>query len=240
MAEWFEDWFGETYLQLYQHRGDDDAADAVALIAEEVLLTGRLVLDLACGSGRHSALVRNRDARTVGIDLSGTLLRRARTQYEPPLTVVRGDMRNLPFKYSCFDVVLNLFTSFGYFKTDDQHRQVLEGVARIIKRGGCFVLDFLNADMVKDRLVPEEEQQLDGRRITINKRISDDGKFVYKQMNFVDEGRQFEERVRLFSPEELESMLSKAGFTIRKRFGGYRGEPLNPDSSRVFLITERS
>ena len=79
MTEWFEEWFGEEYLQLYPHRDDADAQRAVALIRESVgLRPGWRVLDVACGAGRHAKAFRAAGARCVGLDLSATLLRLAR------------------------------------------------------------------------------------------------------------------------------------------------------------------
>ena len=78
MTEWFEQWFGEEYLRLYPHRDDEDARQAVALVESVVPLPGTLVLDLACGPGRHAAQLIARRARVVGLDLSMALLRAAK------------------------------------------------------------------------------------------------------------------------------------------------------------------
>ena len=59
MPEWFEEWFGEEYLQLYPHRDDAEAERAVALIADATGLTeGWRVLDVGCGAGRHARAFR--------------------------------------------------------------------------------------------------------------------------------------------------------------------------------------
>jgi trans-aconitate methyltransferase len=54
-TEWFESWFGEDYVALYPHRNEAEAERVVALIADNVRDRDvGLVLDLACGPGRHS------------------------------------------------------------------------------------------------------------------------------------------------------------------------------------------
>ncbi len=77
MTEWFEQWFGEEYLHLYPHRGDEDAVRAISLVATLAPLSGTRVLDLACGSGRHAAHLTANGAKVVGFDLSMPLLSRA-------------------------------------------------------------------------------------------------------------------------------------------------------------------
>src|SRR2546423_14371333 len=77
-ADWFEEWFGEDYLHIYQHRDETEAERAIELIATN--LAGRqidTVLGLACGAGRHTRVLRER-WWTVGLYRSLALLRLAR------------------------------------------------------------------------------------------------------------------------------------------------------------------
>lgn len=240
MTEWFEQWFGEEYLRLYPHRDDEDADRLATLIERQVPLQGRRALDLACGPGRHAAQFARRGASVVGFDLSMPLLSRARHRPGPPLHLVRGDMRRLPFRPESFDLVVNLFTSFGYFSDDAQHARVLHGAAEVLRPGGVFVLDYLNAGLVRDTLVPHEEQQVGEQRVAVERRISDDDRFVIKEMHLVNDGRSFVERVRLFGREELETMVEEAGLAVRTRLGSYRGDAVAPDAPRVILIAERT
>lgn len=240
MTEWFEQWFGEAYLNLYRHRDDRDAAAAISLIGQHVPLTNATTLDLACGPGRHLERLRAAGARAVGFDLSVPLLSRARHRQAPPLAVVRGDMRLLPFRASSFDVVVNLFTSFGYFADDGQHARVLRCVADVLKTGGTFVLDYFNAPNLATTLVAHEEQQLGTQSVIIDRRISDDRRYVLKEMHLVHDGRHFRERVRLFSPEDLTNMLQEAGLQVFDQFGDYGGARLDKDSPRVILLARRT
>jgi trans-aconitate methyltransferase len=95
-ADWYEEWFGDDYLDIYQHRDESEAERAIELIATN--LAGRkidVVLDLACGAGRHTRVLRER-WWTVGLDLSMSLLKIARKE-SPEGPYVRADMRELPF-----------------------------------------------------------------------------------------------------------------------------------------------
>ncbi len=239
MTEWFEQWFGEEYLRLYPHRDEEEAARVVGLIEQHATLTGQRVLDLACGPGRHATQLAVRGASVVGLDLSMPLLSRAKYRDGPPLQLVRGDMRHLPFGTDSFDLVVNLFTSFGYFTDDSQHAAVLHETAAVLKRGGRFVLDYLNAPAVTRELVPHEIQRIGSREVTITRQISPDGRYVTKEIHLMDEGRSFLERVRLFAPDELALMLRDAGFAVRERLGDYDGGRLRAKSPRAIFLAER-
>lgn len=238
-VEWFESWFGEDYVALYPHRNEAEAERAVALIADTLgERPVSAVLDLACGSGRHARYL-GRRWWTSGVDLSEVLLRIAKKS-DTPAKLVRADIRALPYRNDSFDLIVNLFTSFGYFATDEEHEIVVRDLSRVIRRGGTFVIDFLNARVVRDRLVPHDETLIRGRTVEQHREITADGRFVVKHIDIRDERKQFIERVRLFSREELEGMLERADFRIERSYGDYDGAPLGDESPRVILFARRN
>jgi SAM-dependent methyltransferase len=237
-ADWFEEWFGEDYLRIYQHRDESEAERAIDLIAAHV--PGReiqAVLDLACGAGRHSKPLCER-WWTVGLDLSAALLRVARRD-TPDAPYVRADMRVLPFADESFDLVVNLFTSFGYFEDDHEHARVLARVRDATKPGGTFVIDFLNASQVRRNLVPYDERVENGITIEQRRIISPDNRFVEKTIRLRERGREYVERVRLLSAGDLERMLEAAGFQVAYCFGDYSGSGWSENSPRTILFASR-
>ena len=237
MPEWFEEWFGEEYLALYPHRDEEDARHLVSLL-------GRLigwgadwrVLDICCGPGRHARALDAAGLAVTGVDLSPTLLRKARQVTDAPL--VRADIRALPIRPRAMDASLNLFTSFGYFDSDEEHAATLAGMVGTVRPGGWFVLDFLNADLVASRIAEgagsfehgEGGSQLRRYRTT-------GGRYVVKEIVLAD-GRRFQERVRLFTAADLMAMLSRAGASVRHCFGDYDGGPQQPTSPRALFVAE--
>jgi len=234
-ADWFEEWFGEDYLHIYQHRDETEAEHAIELIATN--LAGRrieTVLDLACGAGRHSKVLCER-WWTVGLDLSMSLLRTARHD-SGDAPFVRADMRELPFADHSFDLVVNLFTSFGYFDDDREQVRVLAGVRSAMRDGGTLVIDFFNANQVRRELVPYDERVENGITIEQRRSISPDDRFVEKTITLRERGKEYTERVRLLSPKDLERMLITAGFRVVRLFGDYAGRDWSDDSPRTILF----
>ncbi len=237
-ADWFEEWFGQDYLDIYQHRDETEAERVIELIATN--LAGRkidVVLDLACGAGRHTRVLRER-WWTVGLDLSMSLLRIARKE-SSDAPYVRADMRELPFSDQSFDLVVNLFTSFGYFDDDSEHVRVLSCVGAAMKHGGTLVIDFLNAAQVRRELVPYDERLENGITIEQRRTISPDNRFVEKTIRLRERGKEYIERVRLLSPHDLQRMLVSAGFKVSKLFGDYGGGDWTEDSPRAILFASR-
>ncbi|HET8632530.1 MAG TPA: methyltransferase domain-containing protein [Gemmatimonadales bacterium] len=233
MAEWFEEWFNEEYLALYPHRDDADAGRLVAALQERLPWhAGIRVLDVACGPGRHARAFEDAGADCIGVDLSMALLRRAQLTSSAPL--IRADMRALPIRPGSMDLTVNLFTSFGYFDSEDEHQSALSEMVATVRPGGWFVLDFLNSDLVRRSLVAHESLSLHGTPIEVNRRLTDTGRFVCKSLRSSD-GRSWFERVRLFDADELEAMLMGAGVTVRFRMGDYNGALPGPAQPRLVL-----
>ena len=237
--EWFEDWFGEDYLKLYPHRNEADARAMVELIDRTVPLGGRRVLDLACGPGRHSRAMAALGAKVTGVDLSPTLIRRAHAERGDDASgFARCDMRRLPFAPETFDLIVNLFTSFGYFANDREHEALIHDIALTLQPGGRFVLDFLNADQVIANMIARETARLGKEDVAVTRHIDEGNRFVTKTITRFD-GRRHEERVRLFTKDELEAMLKVAGLNLTHEFGDYSGGSVGPSSPRVILFSER-
>ena len=236
--DWYEEWFGEDYLAVYPHR-DSREAESVVEFLHGILGQSKIerVLDLACGAGRHSRAL-GRYWWTTGFDLSETLLAVARRE-TPGGSYVRGDMRLLPFRRGAFSLVVNLFTSFGYFREDDDHRRVLAEVASVLPPGGHFVLDYLNAEETVANLKPNDERRVNDLVIEQQRSITPDGKFVEKKITLRGRNKSFVERVRLFSRSQLESLLTDAGFAVESVYGDYAGSDWSAASQRTMLVSAK-
>ncbi len=99
-------------------------------------MSGRGVLDLACGNGRW--LDRFRPASYVGLDLNLAMLHEARRRY-PDACFVQGDMTRLPFSDSSFEGVISMFGAMGHLSPARQETMIRE-VWRVLKPGGLAVL----------------------------------------------------------------------------------------------------
>ncbi|MFL6202388.1 MAG: class I SAM-dependent methyltransferase [Thermoanaerobaculia bacterium] len=236
---WYKDWFGEEYIELYSHRDESEAEEHVDFVERGLGGGGpkpRAVLDLACGSGRHTAALRRRGYRTLGVDLSLTLLARMRERGLPP---VAGDMRGLPFVDGSFDWVLNFFTSFGYFERERENFRVLEEIVRILVPGGRFLIDLLNPGPVLAGLKARDVEEMEGGRAVIERWYDPVVQRVNKSISIETPGaraRTFRESVRLYRPDEVTIGLRWAGLEVDGLYGNFQGDSYERDSERLILL----
>lgn len=243
-SEWFKDWFNTSeYLNVYKHRNEDEAEQHIKLILDNVeTFAGYRVLDMACGAGRHSILLAKKGLIVTAVDLSKNLLDIAKkTADEENLKIefVNSDIRDFDTILD-FDLVINLFTSFGYFENDEDNYAVLQKAYDLTLPGGYFVLDFFNSEYLKNNLIGFSEEKINESVIHQHREIRD--KRVNKKIVITKNGdlKSFQESVRMFTKDELESELIKIGFDIYKTFGDFLGNKFDLFTSpRLIMICKK-
>lgn len=237
---WYSSWFDTPYYHLlYRHRDEDEAQVFISKICQYLALKpGSTALDLACGKGRHARVMAQQGLQVIGLDLSPSSILEAQKSAIPNLSFYVHDMREV-WLANHFDVVFNIFTSFGYFDDPLEDEKVIHAIHQGLKPGGLFVFDYLNAHFVEETFIPKEEKVEDDIHFFILRHITAD--WVIKQISFVDKGLNytFYEKVRNYNPQNLKHILIQNGFEILRSFGDYDlGEPTEA-SPRCIIIASR-
>src|SRR4051794_37172776 len=165
---WWESWFGEEYLDLYPHRDLESARREAAFALARLQPNPTPLLDLCCGSGRHSLRFAEAGVSPVALDYSAPLLEFAHRR-DPRLMLVRGDMRSLPFPPGSFRSVVSFFTSFGYFLKETENVAVVAEIERVLCNDGVFLCDTVGRDWALARLVPEESRKCGDKEYRIRR-----------------------------------------------------------------------
>ncbi|MCB0477005.1 MAG: class I SAM-dependent methyltransferase [Crocinitomicaceae bacterium] len=238
-SEWFSDWFNTSYYHiLYKDRDDQEAEHFIRNLLDYLKPSKEdHFLDLACGKGRHSIYLNSLGYHVWGCDLADASIACAKESENERLHFFVQDMRE-PVSTK-FDIVLNLFTSIGYFEDDQDNYKTFKSVAQCLNSGGLFVLDFLNAEQVNKELIPEEIKEIEGIQFHISKEIFNNQ--VYKKIRFEAEGekREYCECVSLLKREDFMSYAQQAGLQLKAEFGNYDLHPFSNDSERLILIFEK-
>ena len=259
--DWFTTAFGAHYLALYSHRDEDEARACVAVLDALRPLAPGPLLDLGCGAGRHLPFLAERGAAGLGLDLSAPLLADAVRRRDGPAAVfplVRGDMRRLPLGDATVSGVLSLFTAFGYFGRLAAHRDMVGEIARVLRPGGHWYLDYLNPSLVRAELAGRSDarrRDVGPCRVDETRSLSGDGATVRKQVRLSPlpgreteaaaagvpaSGLAYTESVALFSVAELQVLAADHGLDLAASAGGYGGEPfVEAESPRWILVFRR-
>ena len=237
---WWESWFGEEYLDLYPHRDLESARREAAFAMAHLPPRPRPLLDLCCGSGLHSLPFAEAGISPVGLDYSAPLLDLARRR-GGGLTLVRGDMRALPFPDGTFRAVVNFFTSFGYFLREVENVSVIAEIERVLQDGGALLCDTVGRDYALARLVPEERRCCGEKEYRIRRSWNAATRRLEKEIEVRRHGSTeiFRESVRAYTADELSDLFEGAGLAIESTWGGFDGEAVGPDSPRLIVLARK-
>lgn len=240
MKEWFESWFDTPYYHiLYKNRDFEEAELFIENLFDVLALDAKAeVLDLACGQGRHAIFVNSLGYRTTGVDLSARSIEQASKVATDTLDFFQHDMR-YPIENRKFDLVLNLFTSFGYFGNKSDNIDVLKSVFTYLRPHGLLVIDFMNAKKEINQLVNDFSKIVDGIEFKISKQIEDDN--IVKDIEFEANGEQFhyQEKVQLLTIEDFEDFLTAANFEIKALYGNYQLDAFTEDADRLIILAKK-
>lgn len=237
--EWFQSWFDSPYYHLlYSHRNDEEAHRFIdALLAVLKPLPQHHFIDVGCGRGRHSRYLRSLGFAVTGIDLSQKSIDAVKDFGDSKLKFITADIRQ-PLPTECADVALNLFTSFGYFSSIEEHLKALKNIKHSLRPMGLLVLDYFNASFVKFHLVRNEELEANGIEFKVSR--SRAGDYFEKHIEVHDAQcvHHYRERVAAFSRDDLVEMLSQCGFSVLSIHGDYSMQPYQSSSPRVIIIAQ--
>jgi len=239
---WFEEWFDSPYYHLlYKDRDEDEAELFISnLLIYLKPFKNDLLLDVACGKGRHAIYMNKLGYRVDAFDLSENSISAAKKFENKQLKFYVNDIRN-PLNLNYYNTAFNLFTSFGYFVDDKDNQQAINAISKSLKKGGRFVLDFMNSKKVINSLLPSEYKKIEHLDFLIEKKIIDN--FIVKEISFNDDDKDFKftEQVKIIFYKDFLAYFEAASFSIEAVFGDYNLNAFNEDTSdRLILIATKT
>jgi SAM-dependent methyltransferase len=243
-----EDWYAEAFdTASAEMAWTDRTAPEVDRVAKILQTRGdERVLDMACGSGRHSLELRRRGFEVVGTDISPDLIEIARRDAaEAGLEVefVEADLRALDYEDD-FDLVLNLNDgAIGYLESDEENLRAFATVARALRPGGRNLVQLPNVLYARERLpqrswIPATSmvELVEHRWNKKAKRL--EGLMVAARFGEVLEnldGIEFSQR--LYSIDELRDIYASVGMELLRVYNG-SGRPKEPKASQFEIFVE--
>ncbi|AHF80660.1 class I SAM-dependent methyltransferase [Thermococcus paralvinellae] len=235
----------DDYMYFYSEKLTEERTQKeVEFLVKALELKGpKRILDLACGFGRHAIKLAELGHEVVGVDIMEGFLEIARKKAEEQgvsVKFMKGDMRETNFKEE-FDIVLLLYTSFGYF-SDEENFKVLQNVYKALKPNGLFCLDVPNRDFVVKHLSPCSVLEKGGN-LMIDMPSFDilTGRMHVRRIIIRNTQRRVVEySLRIYTYTELMEILKRAGFKIEKVYGGFDGRELSLKAPRIIVVARKT
>ena len=232
----YKSWFNTPFYHiLYKNRDYKEAEMFTRELMEFIKLPIKSkILDLACGKGRHSIYLNKMGYHVTGVDISTKNIKKANEHKNENLIFKIHDMRK-PLNQK-FDLVVNLFTSFGYFDDFDDNLKTLDSIKSNLKEDGLGVIDFLNINYIKNNLVHKNIEEIDGIKFHLSRFIKDG--FLTKDIRFKHELKEynFQEKVRSLNLDDFKSMFKQSKIEILHIFGDYKLNDFDINNSKRLIF----
>ena len=180
--------------------------------------------------------------RVVGVDLTEAYIAEARQRFEkePRLRAELrvGDMRTWS-RPGAFDLVANLYTSFGFFSDIDEDRACLRAFHRSLRSGGTLVMDLMSKEILARVFKARDWHRMDdGTVMLVERRITHDWTWNEVTWSYLRAGelQSVDFGHRIYSAAELRRELIDAGFSNVRIVGGFDGRPYDHDAARLVVI----
>lgn len=203
------------------------------------------ILDLCCGPGRHAIELAKRGYDVTGVDRTAfyiDIARQSATRANLNVNFQVADARTFVQSRS-FDLVLNLFTSFGYFKTEAEDREMLHSAYESLRPGGQLVIETLNSNEVIKTVHATSRREHPSGVLLEDSTLSKDRRILSTHWTLLPNSGQesgFDFTLRLYSHTELQRLLEKVGLNHISKFAGFSGAPFTGQSARILIVATKA
>lgn len=209
------------------------------------LQAGERVLDVPCGAGRHAIELAALGYDVLGVDLNGAHLEIARQQASKRNACAvfeQGDMLSLAHDGE-FDVVINMFYSFGFFATEEENRRVLSNFRVALKPGGRFLMHTdVNLPRIRSGAyrLTEERRLRAGGVLRIEERLDEASRRIEGSWTIILNGTATRRAysVRVYEVDEFIDLCTSCGFKKCVAFGNWEGGTYAEESEEVIFVAD--
>ena len=207
----------------------------------------RLILDLPCGYGRHSIALAKHGHLVVGSDINSIHLSRARAEAGKQGVAVDFRQENmLEIDYEKkFDIVINMFYSFGFFETDEENMEVLRRIYAALRSCGRFLM---HTDVNIPRIMAGKYKQDEirtlssGNRLRVIDHFNPETKRIegaWIISNLAGKEIRKDYSVRVYEKNEFITMCLQAGFSKCIAYGNWKEKAYSEDSEEIMFVATK-
>jgi ubiquinone/menaquinone biosynthesis C-methylase UbiE len=253
MKDWTEKLFAKNsdiFLKFLNERWSrtEEMVNGIIKVLSGFGITSGNLLDLCCGNGRISIHIAKKGFKAVGLDISKAFLEDAKRKAEEHkvssmVTFLEGDVRNLKKVVGKirqpFDVVVNAWTSIGYFSQRDDLK-IFKQARELSKENAVLLIaETMHTEFLALKFVPTGYSEVDNIVLLESRNYDPTTARLKTVWNFYKkcgENLEFIDRVEyelhIYSPSELSSLLRKAGWEPVAFYGSFSAlQPMSPLTS---------
>jgi len=229
---------------LFNQQRQSSAQEEVEKTVKLLQMEGQAkILDLCCGQGRHSLEFSRRAFDVIGVDRTEAYIEKAKLEAEKlnlNATFILGDMREYCVPNN-FDIIINLFGSFGYFENPDDDQKVITHMYRSLRAGGRFLIETAGKEILARNFQERDWSEVGDLLVLSERKVSQHWGRIETRWIVIQGTKRVEHRVsvRSYSAVELSSLLFDCGFSIVRIYGSLDGAEYDQMAQRLVVVGQK-
>lgn len=198
------------------------------------------ILDQCCGLGRLSVELALRGHRLTGIDITPSYLEAARESADDEglsIEFIQVDVRRFVRPHA-YHLVLNLYTSFGYFADPEDDRQVVAKAYESLVTGGLYIIETLGKELAVRDFTEGEWFERSGAVVLTEFEPVQDWEYLKNRWILLQGNDRFERTFhqRLYAASELKHIMLEAGFASVAVYGDWDRRPYDHRAQKLIVV----
>lgn len=232
------DTYGPAFMRVAAALGSYDTTveDAKAMTDFLDLRPGTTIVDAGCGFGRFCAALQDLGMETTGIDISPAALAEAERRSPGPRYVLHDLTQPLPEGLGPFDVLVSVYSSYGYGATEAEDLDMLRVFHSLLKPGGRIVMQLSDLERSRYRLRSDERPVVRWTN-DVKETLTVDFTTGRLHVRYELGDDVVHSRIRMYEREDLMAMLAEVGFLDIQGYGDFSGAPKRPQDRLVLVAS---
>jgi cyclopropane fatty-acyl-phospholipid synthase-like methyltransferase len=212
---WYENFFSGINCEMWEKAATQEWTDAEVIFIKDVLnvAPGSAILDMPCGTGRHSIALAKEGFHLTSVDISREFLdglRKKVNEQKLAIEIIHGNILSLDLKDN-FDGAFCLGNSFGYFNFPGMETFVNKVSASLKPSAKWIINTGLIAESFLAKFIKEKRYELDGLTMEITNDYDEWNSCLLTTLTYTKNGKQQIHRFKhhVYTVAELIRLLGK-------------------------------
>ena len=242
---WYEDRsFWETFKDhMFPQESVEEAREELEYLLELAEIDkDEKVLDLPCGVGRHAIPLAEKGYKVTAVDLTEPYIEEAKERANEAGVDIEFEVQDVrDYSGGTYDVILNLWNSFGYFEDREDDKKTAKNFYQLLKEGGKLVMEISTKETLAKDFSTKTWEEKDETYFLQKREIKEDWNWIEYKVIAVDGDRKEEYNMshRLYSARELKNLLKDVGFSQINTYGNLKGEEYDQDAKTLVVVAEK-
>ena len=243
--DWYESFFSGINCEIWEKAGTKDWTEAEVAFILDVLNVpkGSNILDLPCGTGRHSIELAKRGYSVTAIDISTEFingLREKVNKQQLSIDVIHANIVTHEIT-GLFDGAICLGNSFGYFQFEDM-QSFVQKVASVLKPGAKWIINSgLTAESFLAKFKKDGRYELSELTMEINNEYDERNSCLLTTLTYTKNGNQEMHRFKhhVYTIAEIIRLLNRHNLKTTALYSSTNKEEFHLGDPQVYLVAEK-